>query len=95
MHLILRSQLLYRSLFITLNIILILKIATIKDVIPRNTLHAGRYRFQYWRDALQSFVPNLSGSSLDNQQPVLSALQVYVPKYKLSVRLLERSLEAR
>eukprot|EP01036_Dinobryon_divergens_P024672 gene24672-33143_t len=84
----------YRSLFYAIRAFNI-EIATIKDVIPRNTLHAGRYRFQYWRDSLQSLTQNSSSSILDKQNPVLNALRSYVPKYNLSVRLLERSLEAR
>lgn len=70
------------------------EIATIKEQIPRNTLHAGRLRFQFWKTILDSIydcTDALPGSS----HPISHALHSAVQRNKLSKRWFERSLEAR
>jgi NADH dehydrogenase [ubiquinone] 1 alpha subcomplex assembly factor 6 len=70
------------------------EIATIKDQIPSNNIHAGRIRFQWWRDVLD-------GINVDKElpmsfnQPVAQALGYYIRKFDFQKRWLERSLESR
>ena len=70
------------------------EIATIRDQIPRNSIQAGRIRFQFWRDSFQS-IYSANGIDPANNQPVVHALNYYVHKYNLTSRWFERSLEAR
>ncbi len=69
------------------------EIASIRDQVPRNTLHAGRIRFQYWRDVLdKSFAGN---KQLSNSHPIANLLPVYIEQCGLSKRWFERCLESR
>ena len=68
------------------------EIAIIRQQIPRNTRHAGRIRFQYWRDVLNEIY---SGNRISHQSPVGSILRAVVAEHNLSARWFERSLEAR
>lgn len=70
------------------------EIATIRDNIPRNSIQAGRIRFQFWRDTLQQ-IYSAQGLPASNNQPVVQALDFYARKYNLTSRWFERALEAR
>mmetsp|Transcript_2292 Transcript_2292/g.3127 ORF Transcript_2292/g.3127 Transcript_2292/m.3127 type:complete len:322 (-) Transcript_2292:23-988(-) len=83
----------YKSVFFAVKAFNI-EIATIRDNTPKNSLQAGRYRFQYWRNSLQSIGKTSELQNFDNQ-PVLNALARHIPKYNLSSRWFERSLESR
>ncbi len=69
------------------------EIATIRDQIPRNAQQAGRIRFQFWRDVISEI--NNKALAKHNNQPVALELAEHVPKYSLTTRWFERSIEAR
>ena len=71
------------------------EIATIREQVPRAAQQAGKMRFQFWRDILQSLSQQRQLQSF-MRQPVAQELQYLVTKYDhVTVRWLERSLEAR
>eukprot|EP01038_Epipyxis_sp_PR26KG_P008493 gene8493-11479_t len=70
------------------------EIAMIKEQIPRNSLQAGKFRFNWWREIIEgiyqgSYIP------ASNAHPVAQALYYYIPKYNLNRRWFERTMEAR
>lgn len=69
------------------------EIATIRDQIPRNAQQAGRIRFQFWRDVISEI--NNKSLAKHNNQPVALELAEHIPKYSLTTRWFERSIEAR
>jgi phytoene/squalene synthetase len=71
-----------------------IEIATIRDHIPRNSVQAGRIRFQYWKDALQQMYSS-EGLDVSNTQPIANALNFYIHRHNLTSRWFERALEAR
>lgn len=71
-----------------------IEISTIQDQIPRNSIQAGRLRFQFWKDILQQIYSEGTISASINQ-PVAQALSYYINHHKLTSRWFERSLEAR
>lgn len=83
----------FREVFFALHAFNV-EIATIQDQIPRNSIQAGRLRFQFWKDSFQQIYFG-HGLSLSNNQPVAQALSHYIPQYNLTLRWFERSLEAR
>lgn len=83
----------YRGVYYALHAYNI-EIATIRDNIPRNSIQAGRIRFQFWRDTLQH-IYGAQGLPATNNQPVVQAIDFYVRKYNLTSRWFERALEAR
>lgn len=70
------------------------EMATIRDQIPKTAVQAGRLRFQFWRDILTSIRETQSLPKNVNQPVALELLQ-HVNEYKLTVRWLERCLDAR
>lgn len=68
------------------------EIATIKDQMSGNAA-AGRIRFQWWRDAIETMDNGKTVANL--QQPIALAMSHYCIKHGLSRRWLERSLDAR
>lgn len=70
------------------------EIATIKDQIPKTAVQSGRLRFNFWRDILKQIEEKKELPKHINQPVALELLQ-HVHDYGLSVRLLERCLEAR
>lgn len=83
----------FREVFFALHAFNI-EIATIQDQIPKNSVQAGRLRFQFWKDTLQQIYFG-SGLSPSNNQPIAQALNFYIPRHNLTLRWFERSLEAR
>lgn len=83
----------YREVFFAVHAFNI-EIATIQDQIPRNSIQAGRLRFQFWKDSFQQIYFG-KGLSSSNNQPVAQALNYYIPQHNLTLRWFERSLEAR
>lgn len=71
------------------------EIASIKDQIPRNTRHAGRIRYQYWRDVLGEVYAENGPIPSSLRNPVGALLAVHAKDSGLSQRWFERSLEAR
>ncbi len=70
------------------------EMATIRDQIPKSAVQAGKMRFQFWKDILESIKTNKSLPKHINQ-PVAMELAEHINDYNLTIRLLERSLEAR
>jgi phytoene/squalene synthetase len=70
------------------------ELATIKDQVPRSAQHAGRIRFQFWRDLLQQMDAGLSLSRHINH-PIALELHQAILEHKLTIRWLERCIEAR
>lgn len=83
----------YRDVFFAIQAFNI-EVATIQDQIPRNSVQAGRLRFQFWKDSLQQIYFG-RGLSPSNNQPVAQALSFYIPQNNLTLRWFERSLECR
>lgn len=69
-----------------------IEIAQIKDQVSRNTFHAGKIRFQFWRDLLNSIHTN---SDVHQQHPAANALKCAIKDNNLTLRWFERSLDAR
>lgn len=83
----------YRGVYYALHAFNV-EIATIRDQIPRNSVQAGRIRFQFWKDTLQQIYGG-AGLSGSNNQPVAKSLNFYIKKHNLTSRWFERALEAR
>jgi NADH dehydrogenase [ubiquinone] 1 alpha subcomplex assembly factor 6 len=71
-----------------------IEIATIKDQIPKNTNNIARIRFQFWRDILHEMHETRKVPKHINQPVALELLDATL-QYNLTVRWLERNLEAR
>lgn len=71
-----------------------IEIAMVKDQVPNNAQHAGRLRFQYWRDALQQIEQQAQLPKYNNQ-PVALELCRAITKYNLPIRWFERAIESR
>jgi phytoene/squalene synthetase len=67
------------------------EVSTIVEQVRQNPSQAGHMRFQFWKDALSQ----INNGSLTLKHPVAEALAYYVRKDDLTVRWLERCLEAR
>ncbi len=70
------------------------EIATIKDQIPKTAIQSGQLRFNFWRDILKQIDEKKELPKHINQPVALELLQ-HVHDYGLSIRLLQRCLEAR
>ena len=68
--------------------------ATIRDQIPKNAMLAGKSRFQFWRDILTEIQQHQRLPSHINHPVAIELLQ-HIMEYKLTIRWLERCLEAR
>ena len=67
------------------------EVCTIVEQVKQIPSQAGQMRFQFWRDALSQ----ISSGNLTMKHPVAQSLAYYVQKDDLTVRWLERCLEAR
>lgn len=67
-------------------------------LVNRNTVHAGRIRFQWWQDVIHDIYEGSAKDNLissTNQTPVARALAYVIKKYNLSRCWFDRSLSAR
>ncbi len=67
------------------------EVCSITEQVRQNPAQAGHMRFQFWKDALSQ----INCGSLTLKHPVAQSLAYYVKKDELTVRWLERCLEAR
>lgn len=84
----------YRGVYFALRAFNV-EIATIKDQVPRSQFQAGRIRFQFWKDVLSQIYSDQQCVAPSINHPIAKALEYYIPRYNLTSRWFERSVEAR